>query len=84
MPLLDVRDPVTKKLLFRYDPVSEVVHIKHKNGIAREIHLAIIRQHFAAQIEPLLSTPEYQPPSTDEYRNSTECRESMAGARTGG
>jgi hypothetical protein len=65
MPLLDVRDPQTRQLLFRYDPELEIVQIKPKNGNMREIHLPTFRERYDAQRETLVSTPEYQPLSTD-------------------
>lgn len=65
MPLLDVRDPQTHQLLFRYDPDTEIVQIKPKNGSMREIHLPTLRERYDAQIKTLVSTPEYQPLSTD-------------------
>lgn len=64
MTFVDVRDPQTKQLLFQYDPESDIVRVKRKNGTLREIHLPTLRARYE-QVKTSLSTPEYLPLSTD-------------------
>lgn len=82
MILLDVRDPITKKLLFRYDPASNVVQIAIR-GQVREIYLETIRQKHFEQIASSLSVPNASPENAAERQETHECREFTAGARTG-
>lgn len=65
MDFVDVRDPVTKKLLFRYAPAENVITVKAKNGTPRTFYLNALQEYYANNP---LSTPEYLPPSTAEYR----------------
>jgi hypothetical protein len=83
LTFIDVRDPQTKQLLFQYDPENDIVRVKRKNGTLREFHLPTLKARHVKQNTPSLSTAEYLPLSTPEYRNQEEWQESTAGAPMG-
>jgi hypothetical protein len=41
---MEVRDPLTGKLLFRFDPVADVVEVKHKGCEAVRVSLKAYRE----------------------------------------
>jgi hypothetical protein len=45
----EVRDPQTGKLLFRYDPVADVVEVKPKGAEAVQVALTPYRLHAEVQ-----------------------------------
>ena len=64
MLLLNIYDPVTRKLLFQYDPINNAVWTKQKNGRLHRTNLHIVIGEHAGQIEAYLSTMSTDPVST--------------------
>ena len=64
MLLLNIYDPVTRKLLFQFDPIKNEVWTKQKNGRLHRTNLNIVIGEHAAQIDAYLSTMSTDPVST--------------------